>query len=138
MSEYDLHSNIDDRVALDNQDIASDTTTPGAIIDTSGFESIEFIIQSGTITDGSYAILLEESDNASMPVGVETTVVSADQTLGALTGFVAANDDETIRVGSIGKDRYQRLSLVSTGTTTGGEFSAIAVLGHPHTSPVAQ
>jgi len=135
MSEFDLHSNIDDRVALTNQEITSDTTTVGEIIDTSGFESIEFIIQSGTITDGAYALLLEEGDDAAL---ADAAVLSSELTLGSLTGFVAADDDVTKRVGSIGKDRYQRLSIVSTSTTSGGFFSAISVLGHPHSGPVAQ
>lgn len=135
MSEFDLHSNIDDLVALTSQTIATDTTTAGAIIDTKGFESIEFIALSGTITDGAYALLLEEGDDSGLS---DVAAVTADETLGALTGFVAADDDTTIRVGSIGKKRFQRLSLVSTSTTSGGVFAAIAVLGHPHTAPVAQ
>ena len=133
--EHDLHNRIDDLVAMTSQTIASDTTTVGEIIDSKGFESLEFIAQSGTITDGAYALLLEESDDSGMS---GATVVSADETLGELTGFASTDDDSTIRVGSIGKKRFQRLSLVSTGTSSGGVFSAIAVLGHAHTNPVAQ
>ena len=133
--EHDLHNRIDDLVAMTSQTIASDTTTVGEIIDSKGFESLEFIAQSGTITDGAYAFLLEESDDSGMS---GATVVSADETLGSLTGFADSDDDATIRVGSIGKKRFQRLSLVSTGTSSGGVFSAIAVLGHAHTNPVAQ
>jgi len=135
MSEFDLHSRVDDRVALTTQVISSNTTTVGEIIDTKGFESIEFVLQSGTITDGAYAILLEEGDDAALS---DAATLDSELTLGALTGFVAADDDATIRVGSIGKDRYQRVSLVSTGVTTGGTFSAVVVLGTPHTAPVAQ
>jgi len=133
--EFDLHTTIDDRVALTSQTIATDTTTAGAIIDTAGFESLEYIVQSGTITDGAYALLLEEGDDSGLS---DAAAVSADDTLGALTGFTATDDDATIRVGSIGKKRYQRLSIVSTSTTSGGVFSGIAVLGTPHTGPVAQ
>jgi len=138
MSEFDLHSNIDDRVALVFTGSAG-ALTNGAVIDTGGdegvFQSIEFIAQSHTITSGDFAILLEESDDAGFSIDV--TAVSEDETLGSLTGFVAADDDTTIRVGSIGKKRYQRMSLVGTNTPV-GEFSAIAILGHPHTAPVAQ
>lgn len=136
MSEYDLHSNIDDRVALTNQDIITDVTTNGEIIDTSGFESIEFVIQSGAIADGVFAILLEEGDDAGL---TDAATLSADETLGALTGFTDnADSDKTIRVGSIGKNRYQRMSLVSTSVTGNNLFSATAILGNPHTAPVAQ
>ena len=133
--EYDLHSNIKDETALNTAAISTNTTTVGAIIDTLGYESLEFIAQSGTITDGAYALLLEQGDDSGLS---DVAAVPADEVLGALTGFVATDDNETVRVGSIGKKRYQRLSLVSTGVTTGGTFSAVAVLGNPKSGPVAQ
>jgi len=134
MSEFDLHSNIDDKVALDNQDITTGTVV-GEIIDTSGFESIEFVVQSGSINDGTYTLILEEGDDAGLS---DATVVSTDETLGVLTGFIATDDDKTIRVGSMGKNRYQRLSILAASSTGVNEFSAVAILGHPHTAPVAQ
>ena len=136
MSEKDGHSNVGGAIALANQNITTDTTTVGAIIDTAGFESIEFMIASGTITDGAYALKLEQGDDSGLSDAAD---VPAAEILGVLTGFVAADDDSVKRVGSIGKKRYQRLSIVSTTTTTGGtNFSAIAVQGHPHTAPVAE
>lgn len=134
--EKEMHNNVDDVVALTQQAINSNTTTAGAIIDTAGFESCEFIVIAGTITDGAYALLLEEGDD---PALSDAAAVPAAETLGALTGFVAADDDTTKRVGSIGKKRYQRLSIVSTGVTTGvNMMGAIAVLGDPKHAPVAQ
>lgn len=134
--EFDLHSNVKQAVALDSQDITTNTTTVGNVIDTVGFESLEYLIQSGTITDGAYALLLEEDDAIGFG---SSSVVPADETLGVLTGFVAADDDAAKRVGSIGKKRFQRLSIVSTGTSTGGtKFSSVAVLGHPKSAPVAE
>ena len=134
--EFDLHSNIDDRMALNPTAINSNTTTVGNIIDSLGYESLEFVVSMGTIVDGVYALVLEEGDDAAL---ADAAVVPADNVLGALTGFVAADDNSTKRVGSIGKKRYQRLSIVSTGVTTGVDHAAAtAVLGHPKTAPVAQ
>ena len=108
----------------------------GVIIDTVGFESIEFVIQSGTITDGAYALVLEQGDDSGLS---DAAVVPSDEVLGVLTGFVAADDDTAKRVGSIGKKQFQRLSIVSTGTSTGGtKFSSVAILGHPKTAPTAE
>lgn len=136
MSEFEMHNTIDDRIALTNQSITTNTTTAGAIIDTKGFEAIEFVIVAGTLTAGIFAILLEEGDDAGLS---DAATLDSDLTLGALTGFDASTDDDTtIRVGSIGKDRYQRLSLVSTGASGANTFSAAAILGTPHTAPVAQ
>ncbi len=134
MSEYDIHSNIDDLVALNNQDITTGTVV-GEIIDTIGFESIEFITQAGSINDGSYTLILEEGDDPGLS---DAALVSADETLGALTGFISTDDNKTIRVGSIGKKRYQRLSILAASSTGTNEFSAIAILCHPHSAPVPQ
>ena len=134
--EKDLHSNVKTLIALAVQDITSDTTTVGAIIDTLGFESLEYSIQSGTITDGAYALKLEDGDDSGLSDAADVPTANI---LGVLTGFVADDDDETKRVGSISKKRYQRLSVVSTSTSTGGtNFAAQAVLGHPKTGPVAE
>ena len=134
--EKELHSNIKTLIALAVQDITTNTTTVGEVIDTLGFESCEFSILSGTITDGAYALLLEEADVVGF---TGSSVVPAANILGSLTGFVAADDDVTKRVGSIGKKRFQRLSVVSTGTTKGcTNFSAQAILGHPRTGPTAE
>jgi len=136
MPEFDLHSNVKQEVALDSQDITTNTTTVGNIIDTVGFESIEFVIQSGTITDGTYAFKLEQGDDSGLSDAAD---VPAELVLGVLTGFVSADDDTALRVGSIGKKQFQRLSVVSTGTSTGGtKFSAVAILGHPKTAPTAE
>lgn len=134
--EKELHNNIDDRMALNPAAITTDTTTAGIIIDTAGYESLEFLIIAKTITDGAYALKLEEGDDSGLSDAAD---VAAADVLGVLTGFVAADDNTVKRVGSIGKKRYQRLSIVSTSTTTGVDImSAIALLGHPQHAPVAQ
>ena len=136
MSEYDMHSNVKALIALAVQDITTNTTTVGAIIDTQGFESLEYLITSGTITDGVYALKLEQGDDSGLSDAAD---VPAAEILGVLTGFVLTDDDTVKRVGSIGKKRYQRLSIVSTGTTTGGtNFTATAVQGNPLSAPVAE
>lgn len=136
MSEFDLHSNIKNEIALNTQDITSNTTTVGEIVDTKGFESIEYAIQSGTVTDGAFDVILEEGDDAGLS---DAAPVNSDLILGNLSAFAGSGSSDMIaRVGSIGKDRFQRLSIVSTTVTSGGTFSAVAVLGHPHTAPVPE
>ena len=134
--ECDLHNNVDDRIALDLAAISTDTTTVGNIIDTAGYESIEFIALSGTITDGAYAFKIEDGDNSALSDAAD---VDSTLLLGDLTGFALTDDDTSKRVGCIAKKRYVRLSIVSTATTTGvNMMGAAAVLGHPHVAPVAQ
>lgn len=131
MAKKDMHNNILQKPALNPQAIATDTTTAGVIIDTQGFESVEFIIQSATITDGTYTPLIEEGDASDLS---DASAVADADLLGteAAAAFAAADDNEAKRVGYKGQKRYVRLSLVSAGTSTGGTLAAIAVLGHPH------
>lgn len=125
--EYDLHHNILPKVVLAPVVIGSSTTTVGAIIDTKGFESLDYSILSGVITDGAYTVVLEEGDDSGLS---DAAVVPAELVLDALPAFADTEDGVAKSVGSIGKKRYQRLSIVSTGVTTGGLFSVAAVLSH--------
>ena len=126
---YDIHNNVEQRNALDTAAITTDTTTAGDIIDTQNFESLEFLIQSGTLTDGAYAILIEDGNDSGLS---DAAAVADAQLLGTEVGagFAAADDNKVSKIGYIGDKRYVRLSIVSTITTTGGTFGAIAILMH--------
>lgn len=134
MASRDLHNNIEPKVALNSASISSDTTTNGNIIDTQGFESVEFLIVSGSITDGSYVPAITEGDDSSLSDGAAATALigtAADAT------FASTDDNKVKRIGYKGIKRYVRLGLTSTSVTTGGSFSAVAVLGNPHDAPTA-
>jgi len=123
----DFHNNITATTALASVVIATDTTTVGLIIDTQDYDGLEFIIQSGVITDGAYAILIESGDDSSLS---DAAAVADKFLLGTESdaGF-ALTDDATANTIGVKHDnkRYVRLSVVSTATTTGGLFSATAI-----------
>lgn len=130
---FDLHHEVVSRVGLNIGAIATDTDTDGAIIDTAGYESLEFFIQSGTITDGTYTAQLFHGNDSGLSDAAQLT---GEEVLGSAV-FVAADDNASKRIGYVGKKRYVRLRIVSTGTTTGGTLGAQAVLGTPHHAPTA-
>jgi len=136
MASRDLHDNIGVSVALNTGAISSNTTTSGAIIDTAGFESIEFVIQSGTLTDGSYAPTITEGNESNLSDGSATAAADLLGTAAAAT-FVAADDNAAKKIGYKGGKRYVRLNVVSTGVTTGGTLSAVAIKGNARSKPVA-
>ena len=132
--ERDLYNDVDDRVALDAADITTNTTTVGNIIDTAGYESLLYTIILGTRTDGTYTVILEEGDDSGLS---DAAIVPAANLQGALP--VMNVSDTVARVGSAGKKRYQRLSILSASVTTGTTaVSSTALLGHPKHAPVAQ
>lgn len=129
----DLHNNIENRSALNNSNITSNTTTVGNTIDTLGYEAIEFLIQSGTITDGSYAFQVFEGDASNMS---DEAQVAAGNILGTIPTLISTDDNVVKRFGvKMGSKRYMRLKVVSTGVTTGGNMEAQALLGNALQAP---
>ncbi|TWB22142.1 hypothetical protein FBZ89_104392 [Nitrospirillum amazonense] len=129
----DLHNNIGAVTALSAQVITTSAVN-GSIIDTLGFNGLEFVVTAGTITDGTVAATLTEGDAANLSDGA---AVTNDGILGTLPTFAATDDNKTKRVGYSGSRRYVRLTLTPTGATSGGTYAAVAVLGHPASAPVA-
>lgn len=131
---HDMHHHTTQLAALAIAAITTNTTTSGIIIPMAGYEALEFLLLPGTITDGAYAISLEEGDDSGLS---DAATVSAAETLG--DADLADTDDDTAkRIGYIGKKDYVRLSIVSTGVTTGVDgLAAIALLGNAHHQPTA-
>lgn len=151
----DLHSNIK---AVQHLAAAAYTTTqtPSNGVDLKGFDSVEFLIAVGVITNiaqsptPSWAFKLQESDSESSgftDVTDANSVVygSAASPAGApdsstgvfLTVDAAAEDAATYRIGYRGNKRYAR--VVSTAANTPGStpISITALLGHPAISPTS-
>lgn len=118
--------------------ISSNTTTAGDIIDMSGYSHGMFIMLSTTLTDGAYAPKIEIGDDSGLSDAVELTGSNLLGTT-ALGSFAATDDNAVKRIGfkKLGK-RYARLSIVSTGVTSGGTIGAVCVLGGPELAPVTQ
>lgn len=133
----ELEGNVSVENALDIQEITSDTTTAGDIIDGQDFDSLTYIFQTGTVTDGDYTLLIEEGDESDLSDA--SAVADADLTVTeASASFTADTDDNKVsKIGYTGSKRYTRLSVVSTNTTSGAFVCAVAVLGHPAIAPVA-
>lgn len=133
--EYDLAHSITEEPALHIAAITANTTTVGLTQDSMGYESLTYLVHAGSITDGTYDIILEESDDPGM---VGATLVPADNTLLELPRFTSVQQNSARHVGSIGKMRYQRISIVSIAVTTGGTFGIMAVRGHKKSRPPAE
>lgn len=155
MAQKDIHNNVKFVNALNITAIASDTTTNGNIIDTEGFEGVEVVIKSGTITDGTYTPAIYQSSDPTFATDVQqivaplligtTNVVEPLPSYGspivdpiADVTFVTADGNKIARIGVLNKKRYIRLSIVSTGVTTGGTFSADVLLGYPWHAPTSK
>ena len=133
--DYDLKSSISTDVGLNFGSIATNTTTVGNIIDSKGFASLTYSLVTGTVTDGDYALIIEDGDDSALS---DAAVVSVTSLVGALPAFDDnADDNKALSVGYIGKKRYVRASLVSTNTASGAVIGVVAIKGHAITKPTA-
>ena len=130
MAKRELKSTTTQVVALNTTAISSDTTTNGVILDTAGYESILFVIQSGTLADGTYTPLIQEGDDSGLSDAA--SVADADLTNTEASVAFAATDDNAVKsIAYVGDKRYVRLNIVSASTSSGGTLSAVAVKGNP-------
>jgi len=125
MAVKDIRSNVKQTLAL-LATITTDTTTAGSILDTADFElGLMFAVQISAYTDGTYTLLIEESDDSGMSGAV---AVTGDKLIGSLPAVSAVNAAGAAldTVGVISNLRYVRASLVSTATTSGATTQVIA------------
>lgn len=132
----DLHNHVKAMVAKNPTTISTDTTTAGVIIDTKGYGAVEFMLYTGTRTDGTYTPLIEEGNNS----GLNDAVAVDDANLfGTEAAAALAASNSVSKVGyRVGKYRYVRLSVVSASTSSGcTSVGALATLSNADQEPVA-
>ncbi len=136
----DLHTMIYPKRGLSPVAATTDNTAyVSQIVDTAGFDSVEFVVLIGanTDTDATFAVLVEDGDNSGLSDNVP---VADDYLLGtkALAGFGADDDNEVRKIGYLGTKRYVRVTITPSGNNSGNIFIAgVWLLGHPHTMPTA-
>lgn len=134
----DLMNQIGVKRVISPVSVADTTAQVGQIIDKKGFESLTYLIATGSIADvdATFTVLLEESDDSGMAGA--TAVADADL-LGteALAGFQFDDDNECRKLGYIGSKRYTRLTITPVANASAAVLAAVAVLGHPQIAPTA-
>ena len=99
-----------------------------------GSNSCVFVVIAGAITDGTHAFKLQDSPDGSTWTDVPTTATNY-YVQGSGQSFTSATAAGTvIKLGYMGNTnggyRYVRLATTVTSATTGGFYSAVAILGH--------
>lgn len=134
----DLFSNITPKRVISPVSVADNTAQVGQIIDRQGFDSLTYIIATGSIADAdaTFAALLEEGDASDLS---DAAAVADADLLGteALAGFQYDDDNECRKLGYVGGKRYTRLTITPTGNASAALVGAIAILGHPNLAPTA-
>ena len=134
----DLHNNIHPKLVIAPQVGADDTPLVGAIIDRQGYDSLEYVIATGTLADAdaTFTVLLEEGDAANLS---DAAAVADADLLGteALASFTFADDSKVFKLGYKGHKRYTRLTITPANNLGNAPLSAVAVLGDPASAPTS-
>lgn len=104
----------------------------GVGVDLAGYEAAMIVVTTGTITDGTHAISLEESaDNTTW------NAVAASDRIGALPTITATDDNKEFEFSYIGSKRYIRVVTTVSGATSGGVYAALVIRGAARHEPAA-
>lgn len=141
MAKYDLANNAKPVIHFQFEEQTA-TVTPANGIDMQGYESIIFVITTGTITDGTWTVTFQESDEvAANFVTIDPTADDYNGQLigdapGPFTNVDMAFDDQIYKVGYAGDKRYVRCVVTETVMGT-AEFGCNCILSNPHSAPVS-
>lgn len=134
----DLFNQIHPLRVISPVSVADTTAQVGQIIDKRGFESLTYVIATGSIADAdaTFTVLLEEGDAANLS---DAAAVADADLLGteALAAFQYDDDNETRKLGYIGSKRYTRLTITPVNNASAAVVAAVAVLGNPAIAPTA-
>ena len=115
---------------------AGTTALVGQIIDKKGYESLTYVIATGSIADAdaTFTVLLEEGDAANLS---DAAAVADADLLGTevLAAFQFDDDNETRKLGYIGSKRYTRLTITPVNNASAALISAVAIQGNPAIAP---
>lgn len=129
MALRDIRSNISSAHSLAPAEYTANATGTG--VDLRGYDSAMVVIHAGAYTDGTHVFQIEESDDDSN----YTAVADADLQGSEPTIDSVADDNSTFEIGYIGNSRYIRVTVGSTGTTSGTAYGVSVIRGHAHSRP---
>lgn len=140
MASKDLHNNIYPKRGMSPVAATTDNTAyVSQIVDTAGFESVEWItlIGANTDADATFTTLVEDGDAANLS---DAAAVADTFLLGteALAGFQFDDDNEVRKIGYIGGKRYVRVTITPANNAAGNIFLAgVWILGNARSVPTA-
>jgi hypothetical protein len=140
MPTRDLHNHIHCVRALSPvTQTNADTAFVTQIIDTAGYESLEFVIMLGAMTDADMTavVLVEDGDNSSLN---DNAAVDDKYLLGTETAaaFQFGDDNQVRKIGYVGSKRYVRMTITPTGNNSGAlPIAVLAVQGHARHQPTS-
>ena len=133
MPEYDLHSGVQQDITFATDTISGAETDFSAGVDCQPGESVEHFIFVPSMAADTLVVTLFEGDTAAEGGWTE---VPAEEVLGDIDTFPISASPAMIRLGSIGKKRFQGYRLVGGASMTAVLVTGFSILGNPKSSPM--
>lgn len=134
----DMMNSVYPKRCISPVSVADNTAQVGQIIDRQGFNSLTYLIATGSVADAdaTFTVLLEEGDAANLS---DAAAVADANLIGTevLAGFQFDDDNECRKLGYKGSKRYTRLTITPANNASAAVLSAIALLGDPANAPTA-
>lgn len=135
----DFHNNLLVKSAIASTRVSDNTAQVSTIIDRQGFESVEFVVNIGTVadSDATFAFLLEEGDQSNLS---DNATVSSTDSLGtqSAAGFQFDSDSQVRKIGYIGTKRYLRVTITPANNSGNADLGVLALLFNANGQPVTQ
>lgn len=137
MASKDTSNNIHPVIAIAPITITDGTALVSGAIDTAGYESVTFVIQTGALADAdaTWAVTVKDGDSSTQ----NTHVAVDDKFLigtEAAAGFAFGDDGEARKIGYIGGKRYVSIEIDDVVANTGSApLAVVAILGHSRSKP---
>lgn len=136
--EYDAKTKLFLAEAVVATQFSSNIAVVGAIIDTKLFESLTLGLNLSNFTDGVYTMTIEHGDDPALSDTAPVTIADDPKTLiPAIAANLLASAAGFSRLGYIGKKRFVRVTLTSTGVSTGADAYVVAIQANAQSGPTA-
>ncbi|KIX78997.1 hypothetical protein SF23_03310 [Streptomyces sp. MBRL 10] len=133
----DIYSNVLVKASL--KPVLRTATANGASVDridganASMYQDALIVVNSGTVTDGTHTITIEDSDDNSTFATVAAGFLEGDTP----PALITSNDETVYETRYTGGKRYLRVVTTVTGSpSTGGLYTAEVVLSRPRRAAV--
>lgn len=132
----DILNRLTSRRAISPVSEGGNNALVSQIIDRQGFDSLLFVIATGSLADidATFAVTMDDGDASDLTGSAAVAAVELNGTLAAAS-FTFADDDKVRELGYIGGRRYVRLTITPSANSGAAVISAVAILGNPHIQP---
>jgi hypothetical protein len=134
---HDLHNNLHFKQAFFTG--ASDNTAASGSIDRQGFNSLELLINTGSLADADATFTLAMKESTTGAFGGEENDVAAAELIGtlALASFDFSKDNCVFKIGYRGAKRYVKAIVTPANNTGLAQLVGTWILGAPVDAPTA-